>query len=176
MNLINLFYRNEYFIRIIPYYFTGYDEKGGIMNMQENDTICLLKECDAGSKMAVSAIDEIMEKVHCPDFKDLLNKTKDHHAALGNDIHAALLECHSGEKDPNPFAKGMAWMKTNMQMGIDESDETAADLMTSGCDMGIKSLYKYMNQYKDASEDAKELCKRLISIEEELRKCLHTYL
>lgn len=99
MNLINLFYKNEYFIRIVPYYFTGYDEKGGIMNMQENDTICLLKECDAGSKMAVSAIDEIMEKVHCPDFKDLLNETKDHHAALGNDIHDALLECHSGEKD-----------------------------------------------------------------------------
>ena len=73
MNLINLFYKNEYFIRIVPYYFTGYDEKGGIMNMQENDTICLLKECDAGSKMAVSAIDEIIEKVHCPDFKDLLN-------------------------------------------------------------------------------------------------------
>ena len=67
----------------------------------------------------------------------------------------------------------MAWMKTNMQMGIDESDETAADLMTSGCDMGIKSLYKYMNQYKDASEDAKKLCQRLIAIEEELRKCLH---
>ena len=131
MNLINLFYKNEYFIRIVPYYFTGYDEKGGIMNMQENDTICLLKECDAGSKMAVSAIDEIIEKVHCPDFKDLLNETKDHHAALGNDIHAALLEYHSDKKDPNPFAKGMAWMKTNMQMGIDESDETAAAIWES---------------------------------------------
>ena len=63
MNLINLFYKNEYFIRIVPYYFTGYDEKGGIMN-----------------------------------------------------------------------------------------------------------------QYKDASEDAKKLCQRLIAIEEELRKCLHAYL
>ena len=144
--------------------------------MQENDTICLLKECDAGSKMAVSAIDEIIEKVHCPDFKDLLNETKDHHAALGNDIHAALLEYHSDKRIPNPFAKGMAWMKTNMQMGIDESDETAADLMTSGCDMGIKSLYKYINRKEAHTKMPKNYPQRLIAIEEELRKCLHAYL
>ena len=153
MNLINLFYKNEYFIRIVPYYFTGYDEKGGIINMQENDTICLLKECDAGSKMAVSAIDEIMEKVHCPDFKD-----------------------HDEGKEPNVMAQGMSWIKTNVKLAMDDSDATIAELMTDGCDMGIKSLYKYMNQYKDASEDAKKLCQRLIAIEEELRKCLHTYL
>ena len=108
--------------------------------MSEHDTINLLQECDSGSKMAVSAIDEIMDKVHCPDFKALLKETKEHHAKLGNEIHEELLKHHSQEKDPNPMAKSMAWLKTNMQMGIDESDETAADLMTDGCNMGIKSL------------------------------------
>lgn len=144
--------------------------------MNEQNTIDLLKECDAGSKMAVSAIDEIMDKVHCPNFKALLKETKQHHTALGNDIHEELLKHHSDEKDPNPMAKSIAWLKTNMQMEIDDSDETAADLMTDGCNMGIKSLYKYMNQYPNADHTAKELCKRLISIEQELRKCLRCYL
>ena len=44
--------------------------------MSEQDTINLLQECDSGSKMAVSAIDEIMDKVHCPDFKALLKKQR----------------------------------------------------------------------------------------------------
>lgn len=144
--------------------------------MNEQDTINLLKECDAGSKMAVSAINEIKDKIHCPDFQALLRETLEHHAKLGNDIHEALLEHHSEEKSPNPMAKSMAWLKTNMQMGIDESDQTAADLMTDGCNMGIKSLYKYMNQYPDADNPAKELCSRLISIEQELRKCIRPYL
>ena len=144
--------------------------------MSEQDTINLLQECDSGSKMAVSAIDEIMDKVHCPDFKALLKETKEHHAKLGNEIHEELLKHHSQEKDPNPMPKSMAWLKTNMQMGIDESDETAADLMTDGCNMGIKSLYKYLNQYDDADHTAKDLCQRLISIEQELRKCIRCYL
>lgn len=144
--------------------------------MNEQDTINLLKECDAGSKMAVSAINEIKDKIHCPDFQALLQETLDHHAKLGNDIHETLLKHHSGEKNPNPIAKSMAWLKTNMQMEIDESDQTAADLMTDGCNMGIKSLYKYMNQYPDADNTAKEFCTRLISIEQELRKCIRPYL
>ncbi len=27
------------------------------------------------------------------------------------------------EKDPNPIAKGMSWMKTNMKMSMDYSDK-----------------------------------------------------
>ena len=125
--------------------------------MSEQDTINLLQECDSGSKMAVSAIDEIMDKVHCPDFKALLKETKEHHAKLGNEIHEELLKHHSQEKDPNPMAKSMAWLKTNMQMGIDESDETAADLMTDGCNMGIKSLSKYLKQVENCNQIATQI-------------------
>lgn len=67
-------------------------------------------------------------------------------------------------------------MKTNMKLGMDNSDSTIADLVTDGCDMGIKSLHKYMNQYKAADETSKGLCRDLISIEEELRKDLRKYL
>lgn len=144
--------------------------------MADNDTIFLLKECDSGSKMAVSAIDEVIEKITDSSMKQLLTESREHHEKLGNEIHSQLISHHSEEKDPNPMAKGMSWMKTNMKLGMDHSDAAIADLMTDGCNMGIKSLHKYLNQYRAADEPSKNLCKDLISIEEELCQDLRKYL
>lgn len=141
-----------------------------------NDTIQLLKECDAGTKMAVSTIDGVMEHIRDSRMKRLLNESKDHHASLGNDIHRELVKYGSEEKDPAPMAKGMSWMKTNMKLGMNDSDATAADLVTDGCNMGVKYLHKYLNQYKSADETAKSLCCRLASIEETLCRDLREYL
>ena len=144
--------------------------------MENKDTIHLLKECDAGSKMAVTSLDEVMESVQDEKLKELLKKSKDHHEKLGNEIHTMLIQYHSEEKDPNPMAKSMSWLKTNMKMSMDKSDSTVADLLTDGCNMGIKSLYKYMNQYPSAEAKVKNLCNNLIDIERELRKDLRGYL
>lgn len=144
--------------------------------MEARDTVKLLKECDAGSKMAVSSLDDVMEKVENEKLRKLFTETREHHEKLGNEIHALLMEYGGEEKEPNPMAKGMAKMKTSVKMGINDTDETVADLITDGCNMGIKSLYKYMNQYPKADSKAKDLCKRLISIEDQLRKELRAYL
>lgn len=144
--------------------------------MENNDTIYLLKECDSGTKMAVSSIDEVLEKIQGSDLKHLLIESREHHEKLGNEIHSLLIEHQSEEKDPTPMAKGMSWLKTNFKMGMDESDATIADLITDGCDMGVKSLFRYMNQYKAADNISKDICKRLISIEEKLRDDLRAYL
>ena len=74
------------------------------------------------------------------------------------------------------MAKGMSWMKTTMKMGMDHSDATVADLITDGCNMGIKSLNKYLNEYEGADEESKMLCNKLIAIEEELCRDLKEYL
>ena len=37
----------------------------------------------------------------------------------------------------------MSFIKTNFKMGMNESDTTVAELITDGCNMGIKSLNKY---------------------------------
>ena len=51
-----------------------------------------------------------------------------------------------------------------------------ADLITDGCNMGVKSLNKYLNQYKVADDKSKKMCTELISIEEKLCKDLKQYL
>lgn len=144
--------------------------------MANADTIKLLRECDAGTKMAVNSIDEILEKVRDEKLKHLLQESKEHHKQLELDIHKQLDTYQAEEKEPNPMARGMSWMKTNMKLGMNDSDATIADLLTDGCDMGIKSLYKYMNQYDDAEKTSKEICEKLIAIEEKLEKDLRKYL
>ena len=74
------------------------------------------------------------------------------------------------------MAKGMSWMKTNMQLAMNDSDKTIADLITDGCNMGVKSLSRYLNQYKAASEKVKDIAKRLIGLEEQLVVGLRAYL
>ena len=144
--------------------------------MEKTDTIKLLQECDAGSKMAVTSIDELLDKVSDPELASLLEESKKHHEKLGNDLHSMLNHKESDEKEPNPMAKGMSKLKINFKMGMDNSDKTVADLITDGCNMGIKSLYKYLNQYEKADEQAKKLCNKLIDIEETLRKDLRNHL
>lgn len=145
--------------------------------MESTDTIHLLQECDSGTKMAVTSIDEILDKLHDEKLTDLLNESKRHHEKLGNDLHELLREYHAEDKDPGLMAKSMSWFKTNIKTGMSEdADKTAAGLMTDGCDMGIKSLHKYLNQYKDASHTAKAICSRLINIEETLRDDLQKFL
>lgn len=144
--------------------------------MESMDTIYLLKECDSGSKMAVSSINDVLDNVKDTKLRQLLTESREHHEKLGNDLHSLLIKYDSEEKDPSAMAKGMSWLKTNMKLGMDESDATIADLMTDGCHMGIKSLHKYMNQYPAANHDAKDICNRLIDIEEKLCEGLKKYL
>ena len=74
------------------------------------------------------------------------------------------------------MAKSMSWLKTNVKLVMDESDETIADLMTDGCNMGVKSLNKYLNQYKAADEKTKDITKRLINLEEKLAVDIRCFL
>lgn len=136
--------------------------------MIEPDTIKLMRECDAGIKMGVSAIDDVLEYVHDKELLRCLTDCKSEHEKLKEEIQKLLDKYHDDGKMPNPMAKGMSWMKTNVKLVINESDETIADLMTDGCNMGVKSLNKYLNQYKAADEKTKDITKRLINLEEKL--------
>lgn len=136
--------------------------------MIEQDTIRLLRECDAGIKMGVASIDDVLDYIHNNTFSQCLTECKNKHLKLKEQIQVLLDEYHDEGKEPNPMAKSMSWIKTNVKLVIDESDQTIADLITDGCNMGVKSLHKYLNQYAAASEKSKDITKRLINLEEKL--------
>lgn len=144
--------------------------------MIEQDTIKLLRECDAGVKMGTASIDDVIEYVDSDKLRQLLSDCKIEHEKLNTEIQAQLDRFQDEGKDPNPIAKSMSWMKTNVKLAMKESDKTIADLMTDGCNMGVKSLNKYLNQYEAADEVSKDITKRLINLEEQLAIDIRSYL
>ena len=118
--------------------------------------------------MGVDSINDVLSYVKSEKLKGLLDDCRDEHDKLNEEIEAALERFGDDGKSPNPVAKGMSWMKTNMKLMMHESDHTIADLMTDGCNMGVKSLNKYLNKYEAADEKTKDITKRLINLEEKL--------
>ncbi|MCD8331096.1 MAG: hypothetical protein LUB63_00995 [Oscillospiraceae bacterium] len=144
--------------------------------MIEADTVRLLRECDAGVEMGMSSIDSVLDYVSSKPFQERLTGCKREHEQLQQEIDALLDQYHDSGKSPNPMAKGMSWAKTNLKMMTDRSDTSIASLMTDGCNMGVKSLNQYLNQYQAASERSKDIAKRLIHLEEQLTQDLRDYL
>lgn len=144
--------------------------------MIENDTIKLLRECDAGVEMGVSSINDVLDYVRAESFRQVLKKCSEEHECLEREIRVLLSSYHDEGKDPAPVVKGMSWIKTNMKLMADASDKTVADLITDGCNMGVKSLNRYLNQYKAADEVSKDITKRLINLEERLAIDVRDYL
>lgn len=151
-------------------------QKGWIVTMIEQDTVKLLRECNAGIKMGVQAIDELLPKAEEEGLREVLSKSKKEHEKLGDQTHQRLNDYHDEGKEPHPVAKGMSWMKTNMKMAMEQSDHVIADLITDGCNMGVKSLSRYLNQYAAADEESKDIAKKLIRMEEDLAVKMRDYL
>lgn len=144
--------------------------------MIENDTIRLLRECDSGVNMGVSSISQVIDEVENEAFKEKLSRCKSTHEKLKLEIDELLCEYHDDGKKPNPLVKGMSWVKTAAGMSLDDSDEIIASLMTDGCNMGVKSLTKYLNEYEAADEKSKRVAKKLIKSEEDLIEDMKEYL
>ena len=142
----------------------------------EDDTIKLLRECNAGIKMGVSSLDDVIEHVQNDSLRSLLAKSKETHTKLGNTTHEYLKEYHDDGKEPAMMAKVMSKFKSNVTINEENADHKAADLITDGCNMGVKSLYKYLNQYPAAEEKIKKLAKDVAQAEETLVKDLREYL
>ncbi|MGN1333758.1 MAG: hypothetical protein ACI4U1_01475 [Anaerovoracaceae bacterium] len=144
--------------------------------MVHEDTISLLRECSAGIKMGTSSIDEVLERAEDKKLTKILSSSKEEHNRLGKETERLLKSYGQSDKEPPAMAKGMSWIKTNVKMAVEAGDDTVADLITDGCNMGVKFLSRYLNQYTAADEHSKDIAKKLISMEESLAIKMRDYL
>lgn len=144
--------------------------------MIEEDTIKLLKECDSGTKMGIDSIADMLNYVSDDRLRNILKDSADEHEKIGDKLKSLLLSYQDDGKNPSVMAKGMSWIKTNVRLMVDDSDKTVADLTTDGCNMGVKSLSRYLNQYKAADEKSKDLAKKLIKVESDLSISMREFL
>ena len=140
-----------------------------------NDTVKLLRECNAGIKMGESAIKKVLPHAESEELKRTLEVCKNTHAELGDKTHGLLLSMNADTKPPHPVARFMSDVKVRMKV-MEGGDDKIADVMTDGCDMGIKSLHRYLNQYKNADREAKNIAERLIASEEYLESKIRSFL
>ena len=138
--------------------------------------IKLLRECDAGVKMGISSIGDVLDYVSSHDLKRVLQDSSQEHDGLKADLQGLLGEYRDEGKEPAAMAKGMSWVKTNVKLKMNESDSTVADLITDGCNMGVKSLSRYLNKYQAADERSKDIAKRIIKAEDKLCTDVRAYL
>lgn len=141
-----------------------------------NDDQKLLRECSAGIKTAVDSIDEIMPYVKDEKLQQILSNSKAEHKKIEIDVDKRLENSGSDDKEPNPMAKTMSWMKINAELSVNPTSAQAASLITDGCDMGIKSLHKYINKYVGAEQTTKDIARNISELEETLGKDMRPYL
>lgn len=141
-----------------------------------NDTVKLLRECNAGCKSATNSMEQVLRYLDNEDLKILIDEYNDKHIKLGDECHQMLNELDEEEKDPDKMAKTFSWISTEVKLMMDDNSQKIAELMIDGCNLGIKSLSKYINQYKNASNESVDLAKRLIKIEQEFMNELLKYL
>ncbi len=144
--------------------------------MIEKDTIRLLRECDEGVKMGISSIEDVLGSVKSDKLEKLLTDCKREHEKLNGELQQLLDKYHDDGKEPPMMATVMSEMMTKMKLTMHDSDHTIADIMTKGCNMGVQSLSKFLNQYKAADEVSKDIAKRLIKLEEQLAVDIRPFL
>ena len=144
--------------------------------MPNDDTIKLLNECNSGIKMGVQGINEVMDNAEDKQLIDILNKYLKEHERLGNKTHEYLNKFHDTGKEPSTIATAMSWVKINFKMMQGNQDEQIADVMTDGCNMGLKSIAKYLNKYPTALPEVKELASDVIKLEENFALDLRKFL
>ena len=140
------------------------------------DTLHLLGECAAGTDMAIRSLEDILKDSGSGPLQDILRESKHQHEKLAAQAQALLRAQGKEPKQANPAARAMSWMKTEAMLAMKPGDATTADLISTGCSMGIKSLARYCNQYPTASREAKDIAQSLIRLEDQLVKDMRPYL
>lgn len=140
------------------------------------DSICLLKECDAGCKMATESMEQILDYVSDERLKEIIKKYNKEHIDLGEEIHQLLNQQGEESKEPNPMAKIFSKISSDIKMMVNADAHQAASILIDGCNMGIKSLSEYKNRYKEADMKSVSMCEKLQHIEKEMVNDLQVFL
>ena len=64
----------------------------------------------------------------------------------------------------------------NQQVMLHDDSSQIAKLLMDGCNMGIQSIGKFLNEYEEASSESRSLAKKLLHMDEQLMKELKPFL
>ena len=162
------------FINYTKKLYGNYYGKDG--SMMEEHSVNLLRECDSGCKMAVESLEQIRDMVSDQELWNAITESCEKHQNLDIRIRKTLSAMAEEGKEPGKMASAWSWMSTEMRMMAKGGDKEAASIVTDGCNMGIKTICGYKNQYSGASKAVVEIADELTGLEENLRDCMKKFL
>lgn len=145
------------------------------MTDENRDTVKLLRECDAGIKMGISSLSDVVSNVDDPSLEQLITRSVQEHTNFRADAEKLLGKCGDAGKSPPAAAKAMSSMKTKMTLK-NGTDSKAAQIIAKGCNSEVESLRRYLNKYQAADSASKALAGSVIAAEERLASELQQYM
>ena len=142
----------------------------------EDHTLKLLQECSQGCKMGIKSMDQVESYVSDSRLNRVIGKYKEEHKRLENEADELLMWHGKESKQPEKMATAMSWISTEMKMMMQDDDKQVAKIMTDGCNMGVKSICGFINQYSGASKSAMKVADDLVKMEEKFRDELKAFL
>lgn len=140
------------------------------------DDIELLKECDSGVKMGIDGIRGVIGSAYNKGLKNMLENYEEEHIKILDRIGKRLNESGASIKEPHPVAKFNLKVTIDLKMAMNDSDEKIASTMMDGCNMGIKSVSMYMNEYSNASKESMNIANSIVTLEQNFMNDLRQYL
>ena len=111
-----------------------------------------------------------------PALRKVLEESRDDHKRLLNENSNILKGYHQNDRDIGAMTKLMAHMSADMKLDINDSDRVIANIITKGCDTGIRNLRKYVNEYAASDLAAVDTARKLVTVEENLKDNIAMYL
>ena len=142
----------------------------------DEQTTYLLKECTSGCKRGIDSIDLIMEYVEDEKLGELLKAYQDKHEELEKEAASLLAKSGKTEKEPGTISMVMARFTTEMKLMVKNDSKKIAKLMLDGCNMGIQSICKVINENPKANSEAIRIAKKIVTVEENFVKEMEKFL
>ncbi|MCI9379967.1 MAG: hypothetical protein HFG88_02840 [Dorea sp.] len=142
----------------------------------EEQTVVLLKECNAGCKMAINSMERLKEYVKNASLNELLEEYKKQHRELEEESARLLEESGETQKQPDLMASAFSWLTTELKMMVQDDSTQIAKILMNGCNMGIQSVSECMNKCPKASHAGMSVAKKLVKCEEKLMEDVKKFL
>lgn len=133
-----------------------------------HDTVSLLQECSSGCKMAMDSISQIKDKVEDNQLRQIMDKYYSGHSQLEAECRQLLNDVGQPDKEPGIMATTMANISSSVKMMMQDDKKKAAEILTDGCNMGVKSLSGYINEYRHADSKSTAIAEKLRRLEENM--------
>ncbi|MCD7724357.1 MAG: hypothetical protein LUI12_02190 [Clostridiales bacterium] len=143
--------------------------------MKRDDAV-ILREIQKNTRMGMTAIDTILDKIGDDDFSLELSKQSLRYSEIHNMALDRLLE-HQGEAyRGNQISDMMLKGSIHINTALNISRGHLAEMMIQGSSRGLTDMWKTMRHHQPATLEAMELAQELVDFEEHNIEKLKEYL